>query len=66
MYAPTSDHDDEEIESFYEDIEQLLERKPAHFVVVMGNLNAKVGKKVEDQECAMGKFGVGERNERGQ
>ena len=63
MYAPTSTHDDEE-EKLYDEIDKLLQTK-TQYTILMGDFNGKVGKRV-DEEDAVGEFGSGERNERGE
>ena len=65
VYAPTTNHDDEEVEKFYDDIENVMKyAKSGEINIVMGDLNAKVG---EQQEYPVsGKFGLGDRNDRGQ
>ncbi|KAK6026459.1 hypothetical protein OSTOST_07586 [Ostertagia ostertagi] len=65
VYAPTSQHDDEEVEQFYEEINEAL-RIPSTYTIVQGDMNASVGKKTENDGREMGKFGYGERNERGE
>ena len=65
VYAPTCSHSDEEIESFYEDVHLASERTKSHFTIIMGDFNAKIGKKTEG-ETAVGNHGIGTRNERGQ
>ena len=64
VYAPTSTHSDQEIEDFYENIKKAIDQiKKTDILVVMGDLNAKIGKgKVDD---IVGEYGLGERNERG-
>lgn len=64
-YAPTSQHPDEDIESFYDDVNQAMSTFPAYFTVLVGDFNAKLGKKQNDEETSLGCYGVGERNERG-
>ena len=62
MCAPTSNA---EVEQFYEDLQDLLERTPQKDVLfIIGDWNAKVG----DQEIpgVTGKFGLGVQNEAGQ
>ena len=45
LYAPTNDHSDEEIEEFYADVKKALKQvKSGDILVVMGDMNAKVGK----------------------
>ncbi|KAK3798509.1 hypothetical protein RRG08_063518 [Elysia crispata] len=66
VYAPTTDYDDEEAEKFYEDLENAIEKKCAN-TVIMGDFNAKIGVKDEDEENEwIGPFGIGTRNERGE
>ncbi|XP_063391819.1 uncharacterized protein LOC134677313 [Cydia fagiglandana] len=64
VYAPTCDGDDQEVEEFYEGIEQLLKSvKSQDINIIMGDLNAKVGQGEEGK--IVGKFGLGKRNDRG-
>ena len=65
VYAPTSAHDDEEIEDMYEEINQLLDSTNSHYTMVIGDFNAKIGKQRSDETNVMGKYGIGQRNERG-
>jgi len=65
VYAPTTDHDDEEVEQFYEDIAKAMEEYKSSYTLVMGDFNAKVGTQQIGEESIMGKFGIGERNKRG-
>ena len=63
-YAPTQDYSDEDIEQFYEEIQQAIKYTNSNNVLlVMGDFNAKVG--MEAMEDVVGKFGIGNRNERG-
>ena len=64
VYAPTADKTDNEIESFYEDLDNILKStKTQDVTIIMGDLNAKVGEEQVD-ECTGG-YGMGIRNERG-
>ena len=64
-YAPTVDHEDTEKETFYSDIGKIKKYvKLGEILIVMGGMNAKVGKM--KQYPVTGKHGLGERNERGQ
>ena len=65
VHAPTCSYSDDDVESFYEDIQAIVDRNKAHFTVIMGDFNAKVGKKVAG-ETSVGNHGIGTRNERGQ
>lgn len=66
VYAPTSKCSDDEIEAVYEDIDKAIHNTTkTHFVVVMGDFNAKVGVQ-ERGESAIGPHGFGSRNQRGQ
>ena len=65
VYASTSNAEEAEVEQFYEDLQELLERTPKKDVLfIIGDWNAKV----ESQETlgVTGKFGLGMWNEAGQ
>jgi exonuclease III len=64
VYAPTADSTEEEIETFYDQLEQVLQGLPKK--VVMGDWNAKVGTDRSGWEQAIGRYGYGKRNERGE
>lgn len=64
-YAPTSDSDEEDIEVFYEDLNTALHDSPTHYTIMMGDFNAKLGRKQDEAESSLGDHGYGERNERG-
>ena len=65
VYAPTSQHNEEEQEDFYNHLQSLLDTtfdKEIH--ILMGGFNAKVGIGVEPNS-GIGPFGLGIRNESG-
>ena len=63
VYAWTSNS--EEVEWFYEDLQDLLELTPQKDVLfIIGDWNAKVGS--QETPGVTGKFGLGIRNEAGQ
>ncbi|XP_042877372.1 craniofacial development protein 2-like [Penaeus japonicus] len=64
VYPPTCDCTDEDIENFYESLTAAKKFCKQHEItLVMGDLNAKIGKgRYED---IVGNFGLGNRNERG-
>lgn len=63
VYA--SSHPDDEVESMYEGISRAIHTHKTHFNVVMGDFNAKLGKR-SDNELKVEHFGYGQRNHRGQ
>ncbi|XP_073980223.1 uncharacterized protein [Rhodnius prolixus] len=63
IYAPTSDSTEEELEEFYGKLQPAVDEDPCRFTIIIGDWNAKVGK--TEGENAVGGFGFGERNERG-
>ncbi|CAF1556205.1 unnamed protein product, partial [Rotaria sordida] len=65
VYAPTSDASREDIETFYDDLEDTILKAPKKdMLIIIGDWNAKVGDDSPGWECAMGKYGYGKRNER--
>ena len=65
VYAPTSNAEETEVERFYEDLQDLLERTPKKDVLfIIGDWNAKVGS--QETPRITGKFGLGMWNEAGQ
>jgi len=65
VYAPTSTYPDEVAEAMYEDIAKAIHATTkAHYNVVMGDFNAKVGVQ-ERGETKIGSYGLGRRNQRG-
>ena len=64
VYAPTSDHPEEELEEFYESVNSTIkEVKSTDVLIVMGDFNAKVGNQKYGK--IIGNFGLDDRNERG-
>ncbi|RUS68494.1 hypothetical protein EGW08_023744 [Elysia chlorotica] len=66
-YAPTNDHEEEDKDLFYEQLQAELNEIPRHDVItLMGDLNAKVGDDNNGAERTMGKFGCGSINNNGE
>ena len=63
VYLPTTSYPDEEIEKVYGEIDIIINSK-AHYNIVMGDFNAKVGPG-EIRETCTGSYGIGTRNRRG-
>ena len=64
IYAPTSNVEEDEVERFYEDLQDLLELTPKKDVlIIIGGWNAKVGS--QETPGVTGKFGLGVQNEAG-
>ena len=64
VYAPTTSYSVEDINNFYNDVDETL-GKPNHYTIALGNLNTQIGKRTNLMETATDKFGLGLRNERG-
>ncbi|XKL66229.1 hypothetical protein PGB90_009649 [Kerria lacca] len=64
VHTPTTDKPVGEINAFYEEIDALLKlTKKEDITIIMGDFNAKIGRRgIGD---AMGAFGLGDRNKRG-
>ena len=68
VYAPTSAAMDEEVDHFYEVVQEALDDTPAtDFLVLLDDFNAKIGEGMDDgEEATIGRFGLGSQNERGE
>uniref|UniRef100_A0A7I4YYH8 Endonuclease exonuclease phosphatase domain containing protein n=1 Tax=Haemonchus contortus TaxID=6289 RepID=A0A7I4YYH8_HAECO len=63
-YAPSADSDEEQHDSFYEQLEELVRRQRG-YVVVMGDFNARLGSR-KHGEVFIGPHSADERNEPGE
>ena len=67
VYAPTSASSEEDIDSFYDQLQQTITTTPSKdILIIMGDFNAKVGSDWESWNGTLGKFGLGESNDRGE
>jgi hypothetical protein len=67
VYAPTTAAEEEEVDRFYEDLQSEVNQVARHdMLMIIGDWNAKVGKDWETWRGALGKFGYGKENERGE
>ncbi|CAF1671832.1 unnamed protein product, partial [Adineta ricciae] len=67
VYVPTSSSSEEDIEASYRDIEEVLSKtEKTDITILIGDWNAKVGSDNTDWKFVMGKYGYGDRNERGE
>ena len=65
IYAPNTNAEEDEVERFHEDLQDLLELTPKKDVLfIIGDRNAKVGS--QETPRVTGKFGLGIQNEAGQ
>lgn len=64
-YAPTCSHSNEEVDIFYEDIANEMSDSKTQYTMIIGDFNAKIGVKEDEEELPMGCHGIGTRNERG-
>ena len=67
VYAPTTDHNGEEVEKFYELLEATIIDVPKKdILIIQGDSNAKVGPDAYDNWAGkVGRFGIGETKDRG-
>ena len=66
-YAPTNAAKEEEKENFYGSLQTLIDHtQKRDMIIVMGDMNAKVGADNTDRELIMGRNGVGSMNENGE
>ena len=64
VYLPTSSHTNEEVDTVYEEIDNLVNNNKAYYNIVMGDFNAKTGQG-NASELGTGPYGLGTRNARG-
>ena len=66
-YTPTNEADEEDKDDWYEELQHAVSRIPRHdLLLIMGDLNAKVGNENTDCERAMGRHGCGVINDNGE
>ncbi|VDP45636.1 unnamed protein product [Heligmosomoides polygyrus] len=53
-YAPTSDCDNEEVETFYVEVEKLYKEDHTFYKVIVGDFNAKIGPRRSPEELHIG------------
>ncbi|XP_023213818.1 craniofacial development protein 2-like [Centruroides sculpturatus] len=64
VYAPTTEATEEEIEGFYEKLQETVNNLPKKDALfILGDWNAKVGK--EETPGHVGRYGLGKRNDAG-
>ena len=67
VYVSTSDHDDETVEMFYEELGKARDTIACSHHIVIGDFNAKTGvRNINENMKCIGPFGTGSRNERGE
>ena len=65
VYSPTSDAEDQDIQDFYDKLQQVIDTTAnADALFIMGDFNAKVGDK--EEIGIVGKHGLGNRNSVGE
>ena len=65
VYAPNTNAEEDEVEQFYEDLQDVLELTPKKDVLfIIWDWNAKIGR--QEIPGVIGKFGLGVQNEAGQ
>ena len=65
VYAPTENSSEEEIETFYEDLDRTITKYKDKRVYIMGDFNSKIGIRMKEEEL-LGPYGIGKRNDRGE
>ena len=66
IYSPTNEAEEDDKDSFYEQLQKELDTVPNHdMVIVIGDANAKVGDSNQGWEKVMGREGIGTMNENG-
>ena len=66
-YAPTNEAQEETKDIFYQQLQKTINEIPKHdLLLLIGDLNAKVGRNNEGRERTMGTHGCGDMNENGE
>ena len=59
-YAPQEDKHEDDKDEFYYSLSSIIEKTPKHdMILILGDMNAKVGKNNREREQAMGREGLG-------
>lgn len=65
-YAPTTTYTDADVLKFYNDVSTAIENlKKCTWLIVMGDMNAKIGVPSANETDVIGEYGIGIRNDRG-
>ncbi|XP_072023049.1 craniofacial development protein 2-like [Amphiura filiformis] len=67
VYAPNMADKEEDVDQFYDHLQVLIGNTPGgDMLIVMGDLNSKVGKDWQKWNAVMGRYGYGDTNARGE
>ena len=62
VYGPTSTHEDEKVDEFYEEVSKIMSENKSFYKTVLGDFNAKVGGHQQGDGAVVGQYGYRERN----
>ncbi|KAI8426706.1 hypothetical protein MSG28_014412 [Choristoneura fumiferana] len=65
-YAPTEKAVESETETFYADLAKVIRGYTTNHIILMGDFNAQVGEKQNNEEYVLGRYGYGKRSPNGQ
>lgn len=65
-YAPTEQSDAAVLESFYDEMSRAISNNADKHIILMGDFNAQVGARQNNEEHVLGKFGHGKRSRNGE
>jgi len=66
-YAPTNNTKEEDKSNFYAQLQAVVDKVPRRdMLILMGDMNAKVGSDNTDGKQVMGRHGISDRNENGE
>ena len=66
VYSPTEQAEKSILDSFYEELAQAIRRHRNNNILLMGDFNAQVGARQNNEEYVLGMFGHGKRSSNGQ
>ena len=66
-YAPIEDVEEADNDAFYDQLQAVTDEVPTHdLLMVLGDLNSRLGNNNINRDCVMGKRGIGTINDNGE
>ncbi|XP_068626533.1 craniofacial development protein 2-like [Battus philenor] len=66
VYAPTEQAEQSVVDAFYEEVSLTVKTNTDKHIILMGDFNAQVGGRQNNEEYVLGKYGQGKRSKNGE